>query len=204
MPRLVQVLPAVAAGLLLASGLGTAHAHAPNIASYELDTSSERSWELHVHMPTAGMHAVMKELHPDERLSSIPLERYEQYVVDALLAGIALDSDAGELVLGEAEPALGPHESAVTFVVELPRSRPAEVHAHIDAMSEHPHQHNVFRVRDASVSEHIVLDEDNGYRGALSVPGASTPAGVGIAIAIAAGAIRSLRPLGSTLGTLRM
>ena len=144
----------------------------------------------------------MKELHPDETLSTVPLERYERYVVDALLAGITLDSDAGELVLGRATTDIGSHQSDVSFLVELPEVRPTEVHAHITALTEHPHQHNVFRIRAGEHAEHVVLDQDNDYRGQLDVPAPQVPAALGVAVLVAADTIRALRRFHSTLGTL--
>ncbi len=199
MPRSPLLRFAVTAAILL--GLpGTARAHAPNIASFDLVTTGEDEWRLDVHMTTSGMHAVMKELHPDEALSTIPLERYEQYVIDALLAGIELDSDAGELILGQATPSLGAHQSAVSFVVELPEARPTEVHAHITALTEHPHQHNVFRVRAGGNSEHVVLDRDSEFRGSLDMPEATVPGGLGLAIVLASDTLQALRQLRASLG----
>lgn len=201
MPRSPLLRFAVALAILLGAPC-MARAHAPNIASFELVPADRDTWRLDVHMTTSGMHAVMRELHPDETLSAIPLERYEQYVVDALLAGISLDSDAGELVLGQATPSIGAHQSDVSFVVELPEAHPTEVHAHITALTEHPHQHNVFRVRAGGHGEHVVLDEDNEYRGHLSIPQPEVPAGLGVAVLVAADTIRVLRRFHSTLGTL--
>ncbi len=154
-------------------GIGSgAQAHVPNIATFELLQGAESS-RLGVHMSTDGMHHVMQKLHPGASFAEMSPEDYSERVVAALRGGIELRYDDQRIALGEAEVSLAPHQSDVVFQLPAPPEGTTAVHARIDVMREQHNQHNVFRLVSGSAQEHVVLSEENAFRGALKLRPAS-------------------------------
>ncbi len=90
-------------------------------------------------------------------------------MVDALREGIELQSAGARARLGAASVQLGRHATQATFVVEGLPDDAESVDAHIDAWSVRGGQNNVFRIVRGSADGHVVLKEENGFRGTASV-----------------------------------